>query len=493
MALLAALGALILRLRDDEAGVLVEPASYTEGIAGTWQRVNPLFASANDVDQDLSALVFAGLVRAGADGSIEPDLAGALPEISQDGRVYTFRLRKDLKWHDGAPVTSRDVSFTISRMADPAFKGDPVLAESWAGVEVDTPDSATIVFRLRQASAPFLARNATLGVLPEHLLSGLNAQQLYEAPFNAKPVGSGPYRLDALDAGGAELSAYDGYHLGKPELPRLRIRFYPDSPAAIRAVSAGEIDGFLLRESPSEAQLTELTRAKGMRVEQLQRPAELVLYLNNDQAAYFADPRVRRALNLAIDREALVSRVFYGAATPSSSAIAPGTWAHSDDFDLREPRIEEAKRLLDEAGWKQSATTGILTREGNEFRFTIRTDNDPTRVAAAVDVANQLQPLGIRVNVQSTTFSVLRKDFLQERKYDAAVAGWDQGLDPDPYFGWHSSQLGSAGLNLANFGDVVMDELIAKARTTSDIEVRREQYRQIQEKWEDLAPSVVLA
>jgi len=493
VALLAALGALILRLRDDEAGVLVEPASYTEGIAGTWQRVNPLFASANDVDQDLSALVFAGLVRAGADGTIEPDLAGALPEISQDGRVYTFRLRKDLKWHDGAPVTSRDVSFTISRMADPAFKGDPVLAESWAGVEVDTPDSATIVFRLRQASAPFLARNATLGVLPEHLLSGLNAQQLYEAPFNAKPVGSGPYRLDALDAGGAELSAYDGYHLGKPELPRLRIRFYPDSPAAIRAISAGEIDGFLLRESPSEAQLTELTRAKGMRVEQLQRPAELVLYLNNDQAAYFADPRVRRALNLAIDREALVSRVFYGAATPSSSAIAPGTWAHSDDFDLREPRIEEAKRLLDEAGWKQSATTGILTREGNEFRFTIRTDNDPTRVAAAVDVANQLQPLGIRVNVQSTTFSVLRKDFLQERKYDAAVAGWDQGLDPDPYFGWHSSQLGSAGLNLANFGDVVMDELIAKARTTSDIEVRREQYRQIQEKWEDLAPSVVLA
>ena len=152
MALLAALGALVLRLRDDEAGVLVEPASYTEGIAGTWQRVNPLFASANDVDQDLSALVFAGLVRAGADGTIEPDLAGALPEISQDGRVYTFRLRKDLKWHDGAPVTSRDVSFTISRMADPAFKGDPVLAESWAGVEVDTPDSTTVVFRLRQAS-----------------------------------------------------------------------------------------------------------------------------------------------------------------------------------------------------------------------------------------------------------------------------------------------------------------------------------------------------
>jgi peptide/nickel transport system substrate-binding protein len=95
--------------------------------------------------------------------------------------------------------------------------------------------------------------------------------------------------------------------------------------------------------------------------------------------------------------------------------------------------------------------------------------------------------------VASTTFSVLRRDFLQERKYDAAVAGWDQGSDPDPYFGWHSSQMGTAGLNLANFADIVADSLIAQGRTTHDPEVRKEAYRQFQEVWTELEPSVVLA
>jgi peptide/nickel transport system substrate-binding protein len=114
-------------------------------------------------------------------------------------------------------------------------------------------------------------------------------------------------------------------------------------------------------------------------------------------------------------------------------------------------------------------------------------------VAVANEIARQLEPLGIRATVASTTFSVLRRDFLQERKYDAALAGWDQGPDPDPYFGWHSSQTGTAGLNLANYSDVVADSLIAKGRTTTDREVRKDAYRQFQEVWSEQAPSVVIA
>ena len=149
--------------------------------------------------------------------------------------------------------------------------------------------------------------------------------------------------------------------------------------------------------------------------------------------------------------------------------------------------------MLEEASWRASPTTGVLVRDGNEFRFTIRVDDDEARVRAAEQVARQLEALGIRANVASTTFSVLRRDFLQERKYDAAVAGWDQGSDPDPYFGWHSSQMGTAGLNLANFADIVADSLIAQGRTTHDPEVRKEAYRQFQEVWTELEPSVVLA
>jgi peptide/nickel transport system substrate-binding protein len=134
-----------------------------------------------------------------------------------------------------------------------------------------------------------------------------------------------------------------------------------------------------------------------------------------------------------------------------------------------------------------------LLKDGGEFRFTIRTDNDPTRIAIAGEIARQLEPFGIRATVASTTFSVLRRDFLQERKYDAALTGWSQGADPDPYFGWHSSQEGAAGLNLANFANSITDELIAKGRTTNDIDVRKDAYKQFQEVWGEVTPSVVIA
>jgi peptide/nickel transport system substrate-binding protein len=110
----------------------------------------------------------------------------------------------------------------------------------------------------------------------------------------------------------------------------------------------------------------------------------------------------------------------------------------------------------------------------------------------AAMVAQQLEELGLRATVASTTFLVLARDYLRERRYDAALIAWDQGADPDPYTGWHSSQLGTAGLNLANFQDVIADELMAAARTTNDVVVRTDLYRQFQERWEELAPSAPL-
>lgn len=492
IALVGAGGALLRGLFEEDGAAPAPDGAYVEGVAGTWKRVSPLFATTNEVDQDLAQLVFSGLVRLGPAGEVMPDLA-ALPHVSDDGKTYTFRLRRGVRWHDGAPLTSADVAFTIEALTSPDFKGEPSLADPWLGVEVETPDELTVEFKLRQPYAPFLARHATLGILPRHLLGGLSGAQLLEAPFNAAPIGSGPYRLRSLDSVEAVFDAYAEYHLGRPQIERVRLRFYSDYPAALRALQQGEVGGVMFREGISDSQIAELKSIKGVNLEYPQRGAYIVLYLNNDQAAYFQDERVRRAISMALDREQLVSRVYEGAAAPSSSAVAPRTWAYADQYDLIRPRIEDAKRLLDEAGWKPHATTGILVREGAEFRITIRTDNDTLRVAVANEIARQLQQLGIRATVASTTFSVLRRDFLQERKYDAAVAGWDQGPDPDPYSGWHSSQMGTAGLNLANFADVVADSLIAKGRTDSDIEVRRDSYRQFQEVWQELTPSVVIA
>ncbi len=486
----AAIAAFVL-LADDSSGGILGPAEYVEGVAGSPQRVNPIYSSQNAVDKDLVQLVFSGLVRLSPDGQVQPDLA-ALPEIGDGGRTYTFKLDPAARWHDGARVTSGDVAFTIEKVTEPGFRGDPQLAAAWIEIEVETPDAETVILRLPQASSPFLARTATLGILPEHLLRDIPAGDLERATFNSRPVGSGPYRLETMDSREAKLVAHTAYHLGPPAIQVLRLRFFTDYPSALRAASAGQLDALMIRDSLTDAQLAEVQDLKSRTVALPQRGAFVVLYLNNDQAL-FADSRTRRAISLALDRGQIVDNALLGLATGSSSPVAPGSWAYSPEYDLQEANTAEAKRLLGEAGWTPSPTTGILVREGSEFRFTIRVDDDAARLAVAEQVARQLEAIGIRATVASTTFSVLRRDFLQERKYDAAIAGWDQGPDPDPYFGWHSSQMGSAGLNLANFADVVADSLIAQGRTTHDPEVRKDAYRQFQEVWTELEPSVVLA
>jgi len=491
-ALITAGTALALRVTGNSATIGGAGPVYTEAVAGQFQRINPLFASLNQVDQDLSQLVFSGLVRLGPDGTVEPDLA-ELPQISADGKTYTFKLRPNLQWQDGKPVTSADVAFTVKSLIDPNFRGDPALAEGWLDVTVQTPDAQTIVVTLPQPSAPFLARSATVGILPEHLLSGLTARQLFEAPFNSAPIGTGPYKLQSIDSRVATLVANDNYYRGQPGIATINLRFYPDDSSALRALESGTVNGLMVRDSLTASQVSDLQKVKGMTVEQPQGGAYVMLYLNNDQAAFFADPRVREAISLALDRQAIVSKVFFGVATPSSSPVAPGTWAYVKADDQTSADLVKARALLTQAGWIAQPTTGILVKAGQEFRFTIRTDDDPTRVAAANEIARQLEQIGIRATVASTTFSVLRRDFLQDRKYDAALAVWDQGPDPDPYFGWHSSQTGQAGLNLANYASAVADDLIAKGRTTNDIVVRKDVYSQFQQIWSQTAPSVVIA
>ena len=134
-AALAAAGALALRLSGGDSVVLTNQSRYTEGVAGTWQRVNPLFANANEVDADLSQLVFSGLVRIAGDGQVLGDLA-ELPAVTDEGRTYTFKLRSNLQWHDGAAVTSRDLLFTVRTLTDGDFTGDRLLAEGWRGAEL---------------------------------------------------------------------------------------------------------------------------------------------------------------------------------------------------------------------------------------------------------------------------------------------------------------------------------------------------------------------
>lgn len=496
--LLAALGAAVLVLAlvliegDDESPA--SPAlslgpTYTEAVVGTWRQINPLLAE-TDVDRDLVSLIFRGLVTLGPDGTVQPGLAD-LPEIDESGLTLTFRLRDGLRWSDGHELSSADVAFTVGILQSPEFRGDPFLAEAWTGVQVDTPDGRTVVLTLPDANSPFVARFATVGILPRHVLDQSSGDAVSEGEFAVAPVGAGPYRLMELSSEEARLVANPYFSGGVPNIVELRLRFFSDQAAALEALAADEVDGFLTLSPPGPETLAELTAAGGPREYSIQGSLAVVLYLNNDNYL-LEEPDVRRAIALAINRDALPWGPAPPGATKSASPVAPGSWAYVSEFDASGWIPETAGALLEEEDWVISGTSGVLTREGSEFRITIRTDDDPQHMALAASIAAQLDEVGIRASVASTAATVLVRDFLQDRKYDSAIVTWDQGADPDPYDAWHSSQLGSAGLNIANFADPVTDELIALGRTHSQLAVRLDAYRQIQARWNEMTPSVIL-
>jgi len=158
--------------------------TYTEGVAGRPNAINPIFSQYNDVDRDIAALVFSGLTRAEENGTLKPDLATHWT-ISPDGLVYSFTLRSDVQWHDGERFTADDVLYTLNAIQGPAYKGPPDLGVFWRTVAITTVDSTTIRFQLTQPYAPFLDYT-TIGILPSHLLKEVAPDDLLQNPLDRK-------------------------------------------------------------------------------------------------------------------------------------------------------------------------------------------------------------------------------------------------------------------------------------------------------------------
>ncbi|MCY4639504.1 MAG: peptide ABC transporter substrate-binding protein [Chloroflexi bacterium] len=456
---------------------------YVEGVVGAPQRPNPLFAREHAADEDLAALLFSGLVRIAGDGTPRPDLAEAW-DVTPDGRTYSFRLRSDLYWHDGERVDSADVAFTISRVQQPGFQGAATLALRWRGVELQAPDARTVIFRLPEARADFLVQT-DLGVLPEHLLSGLSVRELLESPFHRAPVGSGPYRLVELSPERALLERNPSYHLGAPAIDQIELRFFAHATALEEALVRGELDGALLEEGRHRQTAAVLERRPDLRALALPRNGFTLLYINNGRPP-LDDPATRRAIAASIDRDALLALV--PGATAGISPIVPHSWAHSP---VSAPGPEQAAERFAAAGWLRNAD-GELALAGRVLSLTLITNAEPERVALAELVAGQLRAQGLELTVEPLPAFELVGARLGFHDYDLALFGWESGVDPDPYSGWHTSQIPPPGRNVASYQDSVSDRMLEGARRTLDVTERRALYAAFAERFVEQAASAVL-
>lgn len=461
---------------------------YREAMVGAPARINPLYAALNDVDRALVALVFSGLTRLDGQGRVLSDVAEGW-EISPDGTRYTFHLRRDVFWHDGTPLTADDVLFTWEALKDKDFQGDPSLARLARDVAMTKVDDYTVIARLPEPFAPFLAY-ASLGIVPKHLLDGRDARQLFQSPFNQSPIGTGPFRLVKLSGQQALLEANPSYHLGSPYLATIEIRFYPDQRQAVAALLDGEVDGIFLSPGLEQEQLVQLEQEPDLRLLYTHPPAYTLVYLNA-RSLLFQDRRVRQALLHGIDRDRIVREVLRGQGRLADGPIAPGTWAYDPSTKPYPFAPDKARELLAEAGWRLN-DRGLWEKDGLVLRFTLVTNDHPLRTAVAQALAQQWRQIGVEVQPYAVGATALAQDYLLPRRYEAALFGWDPGYDPDPYPAWHSSQSSPNGNNLADYKNEALDKLMVQARQVNDPEQRRPLYYRFQDLFAQELPSLPL-
>lgn len=458
---------------------------YVEAVLGTPTQTIPLLNDplVDPAGRDLSALLFDGLTRTGADGLPEPALAQSF-EVDDTGEVYTFRLRRDVTWHDGQPFTARDVTFTLRSIQNARFGGSPALAAVWQNVLVDQLDDYTVRCTLRAPYAPFLAV-ARVPILPAHLLDGVAIDQWPASPFARQPVGTGPYKLTELTGERARLEANPQYFGGRPLIDQIELRFIATEEAALSGLSRGDIQA----AGGNAAELGQLRLPSNVRRLNVPLDEYAVLTFNLREEP-LSEPALRQALARGLDKDALIADALEGQAARIDTPILPGWWAFDPSTRWYPADATRAAVLLGELGYTLGAD-GVRVRDGQPLAFDLLTDGEPGRVAAASEIARQWGAIGVKVEVQQLEPEALRQR-LREHNFTLALHSWARlGPDPDVFELWHSSQADD-GLNYAGLRDEAVDSLLAGARGETELALRSDDYAGFQKRWVELVPSITL-
>ena len=465
--------------------------TYIEGVAGTPNIVNPLFNQFNPVDRDLSALIFNGLARADERGNLKPDLARSW-EISPDGLVYTFTLRSDVTWSDGAPFSAADVVYTIQTIQSSDYRGLSDIAALWRTVAITEINPTTVRMQLSEPFAPFLDY-ATIGMLPSHLLQDVSAADLPTAQFSRQPIGTGPFVLDELTTERAILSPNPRYYGQRPFLGSLQLLFYPNHESVLAAYERGETEG-VAQVTP---ELLERARALPKLDLQSAQLAGMTLVFFNNSKAQFQDKTVRQALLYGMNRQAIIDNILQGQGIPGSGPILPNSWAFDETQQKYPYDPQRAAELLERAGWKDVNDDGVREKGGDRLAFTLATNtDDPTRARIAQQLADDWKKIGADVDVEFVPAPALVQEYLRPRQFDAVLFGVTQlPADPDPYSLWHSTQTpdkSEAGQNYSGWENPEADDLLQEARRTTDLARRTELYHQFQMLFMQDVPAVIL-
>jgi len=506
---------------------------YTEGLIGSPKLINPVFDGSNDVDSDISSLLYAKLFKHNENSELVPEIVENY-QISEDKKTYTLKLKENIYWSDGEQLNADDVAFTLDTIQNP--EAGSTLYNSFQGIVIDKIDDFQISLTLKEPFTPFLS-HLTLGILPEHIFGQINPTNLRLAKDNLQPtVVSGPYKFIKFtkDSSSNNIQAYvlernDKYFGEKPFLKTLTFKFYDDYSQAIDDLRNQNIGG--LGFIPNY--LKEKAVSKNFNLYDLQLPQYTALFFNQTKEKVLKDDVLRSCLAMSIDKKNILEEALNGNGQIINSPILKNEIGYYPDIKKIAFNIDEANTLLDKSwsrveqvkfleirkeqitkelkdkyqiiasstsstidmGEIENETQQILAKEtdpeqtfyrkdknNNILSLTITTANTPEYTTVAKIIANFWKKIGIKTSVELIDGKQIVKENIRERNYGILLFGEVLGgSDPDPYAFWHSSQTQFPGLNLALYNDKDVDKLLEDGRTLDTNTKREEAYKKFQD------------
>lgn len=471
-------------------GVLIE------GIVGTPRFINPTLAITR-ADQDVTALTYSGLMKLAPTGELVPDAAESVT-VSEDGLTYNILMRKDVRFHDGTPLTAHDVAFTISLIQNPDLKSP--LKGNWNDVVVEEVNEYELNIILKQQYAPFI-ENFVVGILPAHLWSNIPIEQVPFSPLNTEPVGSGPFKVaEALRDKNGIISGYtlaaNRDTIDPPQFDTFALRFYNDEVTLLNDLTQGAIDASAY---VSNENISGLVNSGSFTLVTEPLPRIFGIFFNQNKMAALRDPAVREALAVAIDRDALIMTAVKGNGVPKETPL-PG---ESDTVQSKEgsngsstvSRVERAQKILSDAGWAKN-NLGLLEKQidgaPTTLSFTIRTSNAPLFNTVSQQIASEWQAIGVEVSTEQFEQTGLVQTVIRPREFEVLLFGLDMSRASDLYPFWHSSQKDDPGLNIAQYTNLSVDTLLETARSEKDASLRTEALGKASEIIKNERPAIFL-
>lgn len=460
-------------------------------------RLNP-YMSTMDLVYDLSSMIYSYLVISDGSGNVVGDLATTVPSlrnggISKDGKTYTYHLRRGVRWHDGAPFTSADVKFSWQAVVSPA--NNTLHREGYDEVSsIVTPDRYTVVVHLKRRYPPFVSRffaplqEGGKGILPAHLLA--KYASINTVPFNASPVGTGPFKFVRWDRGREiVLARNDRYFKGQPRLRQIRFFVIPNDQTMLDEMHLHTID---LIASPTVSLADDYRALAGVTTELAPWNAQSLFIINNSRPG-LNDVRVRQALTMAIDYDAVIRKVTHGIGERAYDIVPPTAIGYTKNAPYRyDP--EAARALLDAAGYKRGPN-GVRTRGSVRLDFVLSVISGSTsQQIASVELQQYFRAVGIGLTIKPYPYNAIFTPTgpIYGNRYDFAIYSVTLPWDPDNLFYLGCDFFYPRGENVYRYCDRRVDALEKRGLLTDDPAQRAAIYHQAEPRIWNTVPYIPL-